>query len=166
MKRIAIYAVTGCVCLTVGLFSACGPHGRGLSEDMQTERVDRFINSHLDEVFKEIDATDSQREQITAIKDRLLVELRAMKGSHKADLETIFEEMKKDKPDAQKMHGLLDTQIEQKKEFAHSAIDALIEVHAVLSPEQRTVVQEKIKQHHEKRRERFKKFHKHFGGHK
>ncbi|MBW1808665.1 MAG: Spy/CpxP family protein refolding chaperone [Deltaproteobacteria bacterium] len=166
MKSITFHAVTGCVCLTIGLFSACGPHGRGLSEDMQTEQVDRFINNHLDKVFKEINASDSQREQITAVKDKLLVQLRAMKGSHKADLETVFEEMKKDKPDAQKLHALLDTQIEQKKEFAHQAIDALIEVHAVLSPEQRTVVQDKIKQHHEMRRERFKMFHKHFGGHK
>jgi Spy/CpxP family protein refolding chaperone len=53
-------------------------------------------------------------------------------------------EWKAEKPDAAKLHALVDQRAAEMTAMAHQAVDAAVEVHDALTPEQRAKVTKKI----------------------
>ncbi len=47
-------------------------------------------------------------------------------------------------PDRARLHALVDQRIDAMRAFAHQAVDAGIEVHGVLTPEQRAKLEKKV----------------------
>ena len=82
---------------TLALTAFRGHHG-------DPARMERFVTNRVDDLLDDVQATDAQRQQILALKDKLLAD-----------------------------------------EFA----DALLKVHAILTPEQRATLTKKIQRHHE-----------------
>ena len=156
MKKILIVALA----MSFGLV-ACGPQHGHMESALDGDHMAQFIQKRLDKILDKIDATEPQRTQIQAIKDKVLAELKGMRGDPHADHKLIFTELS----NAEKLRKMLDERIDKHKTMANKGLDAILQVHAILTPEQRTQVQALIKEKMERRHKHRKGFHKHFMHH-
>jgi periplasmic protein CpxP/Spy len=140
----ALLAVAGFVTLTG--FGGCGGHGRGHPRD--PAEVAAFVGKHVDDALDDLNATPDQRSRINAIKDRLLAAAQKAHGDRAAVHETLLAEWKSATPDGQKLHALVDERADAMKAFAHQAVDAGVEIHSILTPEQRDRLTRKIERWH------------------
>jgi len=141
-KRIAMAVVISLV--VAGLFIACG-HRRSSMHD--PERMEKFATYMVDDVLDDLDATDAQREDIHAIKSRVLAEITEMHADRKDHHAVILDEMKKDTPDADRLHARVDDKAEKMRAFAHRLVDYGVEVHQILDREQRAELVKKVNEH-------------------
>jgi periplasmic protein CpxP/Spy len=130
MKKIAIAASA---VLAVVLLS--GFRGGGWSRD--PERIKQMITWKLDDRLEDLNATESQKQAVNTVKDRLFEDGKRLAEEHQATRQEVLTQLESDYPDAQKLHGIVDTRIDAVRAFAHKVVDAALEVHKVLSPEQR-----------------------------
>ena len=146
--KISIVSATAIALLAGVAVTACGGprHGR-----FDLERADKMVSWKLDDVMDELEATDVQREQLVAIKDRVFVRLAEEREAHKGMQPEFLLELAKDQPDPDKLHKLVDDKLEQLRPKLHEAVDVALEVHAVLTPEQRDKIEQRVKEHHAKR---------------
>lgn len=129
-KKIAIAASA---VLAVVLLS--GFRGGGWSRD--PERIKQMITWKLDDKLEDLDATEGQKQAIHGVKDRLFEEGKTLAMEHKATRVEVLSQLESDYPDSQKLHSIVDTRIDAVRAFAHKVVDAALEVHKVLTPEQR-----------------------------
>jgi Spy/CpxP family protein refolding chaperone len=108
-------------------------HGGGRHGAMMHKFVDFAINEKLDE----IGATDAQKQKVGEIKDRLMARGEALRGERKAAHEEILEQLSRDQPDAARVHALVKERTESFARFADDVTTGVLELHAVLTPEQR-----------------------------
>jgi periplasmic protein CpxP/Spy len=85
-------------------------------------RMEQMIAWKLDDALDGLDATEAQREALVA-------------------------EWGASRVDPVKVHAVVDERAEAYRAFAHKVADALVEVHALLTPEQRAKVQERVQRH-------------------
>jgi Spy/CpxP family protein refolding chaperone len=137
--------VLGFVALT-GFRGGCGSHGHGHGRD--PAQLAAFVTDRVDDALDDVDATPEQRARIHEIKDRLLAAGQAARGDRKAMHDAVVGEWRASAPDAAKLHALVDERAEAMKAFAHQAVDAAVEAHAVLTPEQRAKIDRKIERWH------------------
>ncbi|ADO74270.1 Spy/CpxP family protein refolding chaperone [Stigmatella aurantiaca] len=130
MKKIAIAASA---ILAVVLLS--GFRGGGWGRD--PERIKQIITWKLDDKLDDIDASDAQKQSIHALKDRLFEDGQQLAGDHKAARLEVLTQLESDRPDAQKLHALVDARIDAVRAFAHKVTDTALEVHRLLTPKQR-----------------------------
>ena len=136
-------AVASFVLLT-GFRHAGGPHGHG-GPDME-KRVERILT--------EIDATPQQREQIKAITGRLAEQKKARRAERREDKKELVEFWKQANPDPSQIRAKIDEKVEAHRQSAYEMADAMIEIHRILTPEQRAEVaqlMEKKMERHGKR---------------
>lgn len=126
-------AIAASAVLAVVLLS--GFRGGGWSRD--PERIKQMITWKLDDKLEDLDATDAQKQAIHGVKDRLFDEGKALAQEHQATRVEVLTQLESDYPDAQKLHGIVDTRIDAMRAFAHRVVDAALEVHKVLTPAQR-----------------------------
>jgi protein CpxP len=129
-KKIAIAASA---VLAVVLLS--GFRGGGWNRD--PERIKQMITWRLNDKLDDLQATDSQRQAVNSVKDRLFEQGKLMAQEHQAVRMEVLTQLESDYPDAQKLHGIVDNRIDAVRAFAHQVVDAALEVHKVLTPEQR-----------------------------
>jgi Spy/CpxP family protein refolding chaperone len=150
MKKIAgaaaalLLLAVGFVTLT-GFGGGCGHrhgHGRDPAE------VAAFVTDRVDDALDDLDATPEQRTRIHAVKDRLLAAGQQLRAERKATHDALAAEWKSASPDAAKLHALVDARAEEMRALAHQAVDAGVEVHGILTPEQREKVTKKIERWH------------------
>jgi Spy/CpxP family protein refolding chaperone len=147
-KIIGITAVSlAAVVAVVGLvgWGGCG-HGHGHGRD--PAEVASFVTARVDDALDDVDATPDQRTRIHAVKDRLLASGQAARAGHREAHDALLAEWKSASPDAAKLHALVDERVEAMRAFAHQAVDAGVEVHGVLTPEQREKVTKKVERWH------------------
>jgi periplasmic protein CpxP/Spy len=140
-KTLALLAAT-----SAGFLLLTGFHGGGCAGHRHRDpaQVNAFVTERLDEALDDIDATQAQRDQIHAIKDRILAEATTLHQGQQAARAEMLQQWKSDKPDAATLHRLVDQRIEAFRAVAHDAVDAGIQAHGILTPEQRAKVTEKI----------------------
>lgn len=125
----------------VGALAVAGC-GRGGGD--RIERMSQVVSWKVDDALDALDATEAQRGQVGQIKDRLLVEAPALaQGGEKARA-ALLEQWSSPKPDAARVHAIVDERIEAFRAMAHKVADAAIEVHGILTPEQRKQVASRI----------------------
>jgi Spy/CpxP family protein refolding chaperone len=107
--------------------------------------MEQRLSAHLDEVLEDIEATPEQRERILAVKDRLLQKARALHAHRREGMRELLAEWEAPTVDAARIHARIDARSQELQAFAHEAADALAEVHAVLTAEQRAKVARKWK---------------------
>ncbi|GEJ59018.1 Spy/CpxP family protein refolding chaperone [Anaeromyxobacter diazotrophicus] len=112
-------------------------------EQMLTKRVDKMLD--------EVKATPDQRQQILAIKDKLVADGKALRASHADTRQKLLALWNADQPDAAQVHALVDGRADAMKGFADEVADAMLQVHGILTPAQRAQVgahlQEHLQQH-------------------
>jgi Spy/CpxP family protein refolding chaperone len=137
-KRAPIVLAASFVFLT-GFRSGCG---RELTADEKAKRIERHSTAMVDDVMDDVDATDAQRAQAHVIKERIL----------KAGLPQIAEQEKAkvffekqwlaEAPDRAGIHQIVDERADAFKALLHVAADGAIELHQLLTAEQRKEIAE------------------------
>ena len=145
MKKILLstLAVLGLATAALGLTAfRHGGHGHG-----DPARMQQFIDDRLASMLDEIKATDAQRQQITAIKDKLVADHKALRASHAGVKQELLAQWQADRADPAKVHAIVDERANGMKGFADEVADALVQVHDILTPEQRAQVAAKVQRH-------------------
>lgn len=109
--------------------------------------LDRFLTHRLEDLLDDVHATDAQRQQITAIKDKLVADGKALHGGQADARQQLLAQWQADQPDAAKVHALVQARADGMKRFADEVADAALQVHQLLTPEQRAVVTRKLQRH-------------------
>jgi protein CpxP len=148
MNKLVAVPVAG-VLLAVGLVALtgfgggiCHRHGR------DPAAVASFVTGRVEDTLDDLDATPEQRTRILAVKDRLLEAAKGLHGNHAATHETLLAAWRAETPDAAALHALVDGRAAELKAFAHEVVDGLVEVHAILTPEQREKLTRKAERWH------------------
>ncbi len=143
----AAAAVLAGLVLLAGFAGGCAAH----RHPRDPAEVAAFVSSHLDDALDNVDATASQRQQIHAIVDKLVqdgVKLHAAQADARKELLAQWDSAQ---PDRAGISSLIDQRIDALRAFAHEAADAAVDVHGVLTPEQRAKVSKKIHRHMDRR---------------
>jgi Spy/CpxP family protein refolding chaperone len=110
--------------------------------------VAAFVTDRVDDVLDDVDATPEQRTRIHAVKDRLLAAGQQARAGHEEVHAAILGEWKAEQPDAARLHAVVDQRIEELRALAHQAVDGGVEVHGILTPEQREKLTRKAERWH------------------
>lgn len=111
----------------------------------------------LEHMLDEIDATDAQRAQIEAIKERLVAAQQARADERQEGPRALVEFWKQENPDAAQVHAKIDEKFEAHRAAAYQMADAMIEVHHILTPEQRAEVAQLVEKRMARHEKRFAK---------
>lgn len=131
------------IALLAGFRGGCGGHRHG----HDPAEVAAFVTDRVDDALDDLDASPEQRQRIHAVKDRLLAEGAKLRGARAETHREVIAQWDAPAPDAARLHALVDTRIEEVRAMAHEAVDAAVEVHGVLTPEQRAKVSRKLHRH-------------------
>jgi periplasmic protein CpxP/Spy len=145
MKKVALVALVvgvGAAALTLTAFR----HGFG-HHRMSPEQLSAFVTDHVDDALDDLDATPAQRDRIHAVKDRLVTDGLALRDGGQGMHRAFLDEWKAASPDKARLHQLVDERVEAFRKVAHEAVDAGVEVHDVLTPEQRAKITKKAERH-------------------
>lgn len=112
-------------------------------------RLDRILTHRLDDLLDDVHATDSQRQQVIALKDDLLAQGKAIRAGQADARKELLAQWKSDHPDATRVRALVDGRAEAMKAFAGRVSDAVLRLHDILTPDQRAIVTRKLERHME-----------------
>lgn len=147
MRRMKIIGiVTACVAVLAGVSLAANRFG-----PRDPERAYAFISASVNRMMDKIDATDAQRAQINQIKDRLFKEGAAFRQDRWNMRQQFFANWDAPQVDASEVHARVDQQVNELRTFAHDLADASIQVHDLLTPEQRATLKQEISKLHRSR---------------
>jgi periplasmic protein CpxP/Spy len=141
----ALLLVVGVVVLT-GWRGGCGGHGHGHGRD--PARMAAFVTDRVDGLLDDVDASPDQRARVHAVKERMLAAGQTAREGRKEAHDALVAEWKSATPDAARLHALVDERVEEMRALAHQAVDAGVEVHGVLTPEQREKLTRKMERWH------------------
>lgn len=130
--------------LATGFRGGCGGgHGR------DPAAIDRMVTSHLEDALDDLDATPAQRAQVMALKDRLLQKGAALRQGGQETKKELVAQWDSAAPDRARVHALIDARIDAMRAFAHEAADGAVDLHGILTPEQRARISKKVHRHME-----------------
>jgi Spy/CpxP family protein refolding chaperone len=109
----------------------------------------RFITSRVNSMLDDIKATDDQRAQVNALKDKLWQEGVSLKKSHQGLHQDLLMQWDAQQIDPAKAHALVDQRMDALRAFAHDAVDSGIQLHDLLTPDQRELVKSEMQKHHQ-----------------
>lgn len=119
--------------------SAMGATGCG----NRPERFEKMVQWRIDDALDELDATQAQRERVQVLTKEAIANGKPLAEQAQATRAALMSEWKSTTPDSNKVHGLVDAQLDAVRAFAHSLTDKALEVHQLLTPKQRDVLTEK-----------------------
>jgi len=146
-KKTVVIVSLGVLMVLVACLYAGGKGLHHMAGMMNAERVHQMISWKVDDILDEIDAGDAQTDQIHAIKNRLFKHGKALHEDNKDIRMELLAEWKKESPDMEKVHVLVDRQTEVKRMFVHEIANAFQEIHGILTPEQRNELAHLIEEH-------------------
>lgn len=134
------------------LLAACGgANDVGDSPSALLERQ-RQMDRRLDRVLDRLNATPDQRTRIRQLKDSLVQKALPLRRSHSKLEKELRAEWTGPGPDRRAIHAAVDRQIDQVRALAHLAVDRAVDLHAILTAEQRAELVRLIDQMHQMRR--------------
>lgn len=134
--------------LAGSLLTGCH-HRHGYHGD--PEKMAEKLEKHLDHVLSKIDATPQQRDKIRLISAQIAEDARQLRSKGAENHGKIVACLLLDTPDRQWLHGQVDQKTKEMNEFAHRTVDRLIEISAVLTPEQRAKLEKRFESAHGKK---------------
>ncbi len=109
--------------------------------------AERFITNRVDDLLDDVHATPAQRQQIVALRDKLLADMKGLHGDHGSLHRELVAQWKSDQPDAARVHAAVDQRVDAMKGFADELADAVLQVHGILTPDQRAILTKKLQRH-------------------
>jgi periplasmic protein CpxP/Spy len=107
----------------------------------------RFVTNRVEDMLDDVKATDAQRQQIHAIVDKVIADGKALHASHADAKNQLLAQWQADQPDAAQVHSIVDARADSMKQFADEVADAVLQVHGILTPDQRAIVTKKLQRH-------------------
>lgn len=149
MKK-AFKPLTAIVTLVLvgGLLTACHHQHRGHGDP---EKMVERLEGHLEHVLDKVDATPQQRDQILLISTQIAEDVKQLHRNGAGKHGEILANLLSDTPDKQQLHSLVDQKTIEMNEFTHRTLDRLIEISAVLTPEQRLDLKTRFESAHGKK---------------
>jgi Spy/CpxP family protein refolding chaperone len=95
----------------------------------------------------DLDATPQQTARAQALAKGLVVEAKPLAKQGLEARDTLIAEWKSPRPDSAKVHAVVDAQLDAVRGLVHRAADAAIELHALLTPQQRDEVTVRLEKH-------------------
>lgn len=130
----------------VGLTLAMGASGCGRGAD-RFERASQQVSWKVADAMEDLDATPQQTERAQALAQGLVADAKPVVKQGLEARETLLAEWKSSRPDAAKVHALVDAQVDAVRGLVHRAADAAIELHGLLTPAQRDEVTQRLERH-------------------
>lgn len=118
-----------------------GGHGR------DPERVKQFVTARLDDRLESLHATDAQKKEIQGLKDGLFTDGQRLFTDNQDARQEALAQWDAEKPDATRVHALVDARVDAMRAFAHKVADAFLRAHDILTPTQRQQVSEGVRAH-------------------
>lgn len=137
MIKIAVAAVL--VALTA---SACW--GGGHRGPSSWEDVAARATWGVERGMRRLDATDAQTAQAQALKDDVLVAAKPLYDAREPVKNALREEWGSAAPNATRLHGIVDARVADVARVGHAAADAIVKLHAILTPEQRQKISDRL----------------------
>jgi periplasmic protein CpxP/Spy len=147
MTRTKTLVAVGAVLVGLLGISAFAARGKG----DPAERMERFIAWRVDDALDDINANDAQRKQVNEMKDRLIQDAKPLIEGHRKSKEDLLAQWNSATPDATKVHGIVDARVDAFRAFAHKLADSALELHRILTPEQRKDISEEVGKRHHRR---------------
>lgn len=144
-RRIKISFIALAVALFVGGVAYKSAHA-GFGHHRKAAIVKRMVSAHIDEVLDEAKVNDSQRQRIYGVRDRLFTAFEAHHQRGGGKLEQALTLFESDQVDANTLSALRTDVEAERKALADQVTQALVEVHDTLTPQQRRVVTDHIRQ--------------------
>jgi len=138
--------VAGAAVLSLAVAHRVSAHG-GFHGCRDRASLHAFMGRALERHLEQIGADDAQRQKIQAVAERLAQEGRALHGEHQALRAELVALLEQDHPDAAKLKAFLRQRAEAYARFADHAADAALELHGILTPEQRQKLLAHIRDH-------------------
>lgn len=137
----------------VVVLSAWGPgrFGCGGTPEERFDRAQSYAHDRISSKLTELGATDAQRARIEQLEQTLFSEARPLVLSHQQVKRELVNELRGDRPDAAKLHQLVDARAAVYVAFAHKLLDAALEVHGLLTPDQRAELNAEISERMDRR---------------
>jgi protein CpxP len=120
---------------------------RGWGGAMDEEKAKKFATWKVNDVLDDLEATPDQRAKVQALKDDRITEAFQLAAGHKEIRTQLLAQWNAANPDRKQIHALVDQDIDRLRALAHQVADSLVDVHDVLTPEQRQKVSEKLAEH-------------------
>ena len=150
-KLMALVAGVAAFVMLTGFGPGAGC-GRAPNPEERFARVQQMMTSRINDQLDELKATPDQRTKILAIKDRVLQQARSHfeQGAQQrqAEHQWVIDQLTSANPDKSALYAKADAKADEFKSMAHQVIDALVEVNAVLTPDQRAQLKAKIESMH------------------
>ncbi len=145
MKK--MITVLGSACLALALVG-CGPPPA--DKEISEAEVHQKVNKGLERVMGKLDATQTQQTKVKAMARELITEGHKVRVSHKKTAAQLKAQWASPRPDRKKAHQLVDVQLKVMRTLIHKVVDKVVDLHAVLTPQQRkelTEMGEKLRKH-------------------
>lgn len=136
----AVSAVIGVVLLS-GMMVACKPHGSHRDHGKK-------VKEHVDASLKKVGATGEQRAKIGVITDQMVADGQQVAASNKGVSAKVAGCLLLDEPNRGWLHKTVDEKALEFTGFAHRTVDRLIEISAMLTPEQRAKLKKVLESAH------------------
>jgi Spy/CpxP family protein refolding chaperone len=120
----------GLAVVAMGTLSACKCH-KGQGHD--PEKMKQHVTSSL----KKIGATEEQQKNIGVVSDRIIADGSELYQSNQGLGKKVVGCLLLDQPNKGWLHQTVDDKAREMTAFAHRTVDSLIEISAMLTPEQR-----------------------------
>lgn len=131
-----------------GSAGACGSRGYGGHHGAQhggghgdpaawRARAKGYADHFLGRFFSEIKAEPEQKERITNLYERAWGGMSSLQDERRDLRDNLEQQWRSDSPDEAAVHARLDAGIESLRRFVHETASSLLEMHRMLSPEQR-----------------------------
>ncbi len=143
MKKIAIPLAALAAVIALAGFAAAA----GRFERRDPKKAYDFITRKMDGMMDDIKATNAQRAQINQLKEKLFNEGMELRKSERGLRRDLLSNWDAPQINADDVHAQVDKRIDALRAFAHDAADASIQVHDILTPEQRAQVKQEMQQH-------------------
>jgi Spy/CpxP family protein refolding chaperone len=137
---------------TYAAYAHGGLAGHGRFAGHRHEMAHKFIEFVVNEKLDQVGATDAQKEKVRAVRERLMAQGKALHGDKEALHRELLSILEQDNPDPARIKALAHERIAALSRFADDAADALVEVHGVLTPEQRQKLLADLRTHMERHR--------------
>lgn len=118
-------------------FTRCGHH-----REIDAARIERGAERIVEDVADEVDASDAQTEQMRGLAKRLTPQVLPIVKGHRALKSDLQKAWSEPAPERAPLHAELDAQLDRVESLLHDALDVALDLHGLLTPEQREEIAE------------------------
>ena len=147
-RSVSYWALAGFGLLVAALI-ACGNRDR---TEMTAQQMREHFRRGLEKILDRLDATDEQRKQIRTVVARLEPRHEKLHQARKQAMATLTNEWGKKQMDPQVVDKATGKMLDELVAARADLTTALVEIHGILTPEQRAQVAEHMAKHRKRRR--------------